>query len=265
MSETIQTDYSTAELMAVEMSRHLVDGDHGGTGQASIIPMAAFRLAQLTHAPNIWFFAGGIGAVNPAFDRLPRSIVDPHLSLVAEAIMNMEDNAGRETSGRWDVCFFGGMQIDKYGNINMVCIGPYDKPTLRGPGTVGTLFTATFRRVYLFVERHDKRIFVDRVDFISGAGFLTGGDSRFKVVRPECKGPQLVFTPRCVMDFEEGTRRLRLHSVHPGQTIADIIANTGCELIVPQNVPLTKPPTGEELEVLRTRVDRDGVLRKLAL
>lgn len=258
-------EYSTAELLVVEMSRHLVDGERALIGTAQPLPMAAIRLAQLTHAPNISFSAAGSGAVNPAFDRLPPTAMDTRAYIGAEGRHTMEHNVDWELAARWDFVFFGGMQVDKFGNVNLVCIGPYDKPKVRGPGAVGTVFMATFRKVYLLVERHERRSIVDKVDFISGVGFLNGGNSRFEVLRPECKGPQLVFTNRCVMDFEEVTRRLRLKSVHPGRSVDEVVANTGCELIVPGKVAVTNPPTGEELEILRTQVDRDGMLKKYPL
>lgn len=259
MSEFV-TEYSQAELMVIEMSRHLVDGDVGGVGAASTLPMAALRFAQVTHAPNLWWFSGGSGAINPSFDRLPRTSSDYINLLGAEGRARMDDVVDWETKGRWDFAFLGGMQIDKFGNVNMVCIGSYDKPAVRGPGTVGLLWLATFRKVYLYVENHRSKTFVDKVDFISGAGFLSGGDSRFDKALPTSKGPVLVFTPLCVFDFDDATHKLRLRSVHPGYTVDDVITNTGCELVIPEKVPMTAPPTKEEIYILRTRVDRGGLL-----
>jgi glutaconate CoA-transferase, subunit B len=63
------------------------------------------------------------------------------------------------------------------------------------------------------------------------------------------------------MDFDEDTKRLRLKSVHPGVTVADVIASTGFELIVPKHVPETPKPTQDELTILRTRIDVAGNLR----
>ena len=64
------------------------------------------------------------------------------------------------------------------------------------------------------------------------------------------------------MDFEEDTKRMRLKSVHPGVTVEEVVENTGFELIVPETVLQTEPPTKEELDFLRTRVDTAGLLRK---
>jgi glutaconate CoA-transferase subunit B len=64
------------------------------------------------------------------------------------------------------------------------------------------------------------------------------------------------------MDFEEETRRMRLRSVHPGVSVATVRENTGFELAIPASVPETDPPLSEELEILRTRVDTAGRLRR---
>jgi len=74
-----------------------------------------------------------------------------------------------------------------------------------------------------------------------------------------------VFTPICVMDFEEGSHRARLKSVHPGYGVDDVVANTGFEMVVPADVPTTTAPTNEELKLLRTQVDRDRVLKSFRL
>ena len=64
------------------------------------------------------------------------------------------------------------------------------------------------------------------------------------------------------MDFEEGTKRMCLKPVHPGVTVKEVIENTGFELIIPKEVPTTPPPTEEELNILRNRVDPAGLLRQ---
>ncbi len=71
-----------------------------------------------------------------------------------------------------------------------------------------------------------------------------------------------VVTPLCVMDFEEGTKRMRLKSLHPGVSLDEVKKNTGFELLIPASVPLTEPPSHEQLAVLRTRIDVRGALRR---
>jgi len=260
--------YSMAELMVVEMARHLVDcdGKVGVVGSAATMPMAAIRLAKLTVAPNLWWLCGDSGAINPTFDRLPETAAHSRNMVGAEARNAMMEVLEMGLRGDcWGFGFQGGMQMDKFGNANMIGIGSYDNLKVRGPGAVGTPWAISIEYVYMFFWHHNRRIFVEKVDFISAPGFLEGGDSRWKVAKPEAKGPALVYTPICVMDFEEVSRKARLRSINPGYTVDDAVENTGFEPALPENVPMTSPPTDEELQILRTRVDRDGVLKKFRL
>jgi acyl CoA:acetate/3-ketoacid CoA transferase beta subunit len=165
----------------------------------------------------------------------------------------------------WGWGFSGGMQVDKFGNCNLIGIGPYEKLRVRGPGTVGTLWTASMMKYYLFFWHHNPKVIVDKVDFISSPGFLEGGDSRWKSCRPGTKGPALVYTPLCVLDFEPVTHRLRLRSVNPGYAVEDVVRSTGCEVVVPERVPQTAPPTDLELYLLHSQIDRRRVLANYRL
>lgn len=267
-ADTGTDSYSMAELMAVEMSRNLapLDGQLGGVGAGATIPMAAVRLATLTVAPNLWWFCGGSSALNPTFNTLPLSSHDPRAFVGAEARVPMQrvvDMGMRGTPWGWG--FNGGMQVDKFGNCNMVGIGPHDKLKVRGPGSVGTLWTATMSSYFLYFWHHNPRVIVDKVDYISSPGFLSGGDSRKQVCRPGAEGPRLVYTPMAVLDFEPVSKRLRLRSVNPGFTVEDVIAQTGCELIISPTVHQTSPPTELELYLLRSQVDRTRVLKNYRL
>lgn len=264
MSTTEQNmaDVAPAELMAIAMAREIVDGDFAGVGAAGHVPFAAMRLAQLTHAPNATFFSGGSGAVNPRPKSLYSTSSDFRNLLAGEALIPMEDVVDFETSMRFDLGFFGGMQIDKYGNVNMAVIGDWEKPKVRGPGTVGTIFMGGFKRVFLFTYNHSARTYVDKVDFITGPGHLTGGSARREALRPESIGPVLVVTPLAVMDFEEETKLMRLRSYHAHSSVDEILENTGFDLIVPDGVGPTPAPTDDELGILRGVIDRAGLLRQ---
>lgn len=259
--------YTMAELMAIEMARRMApcDGTFGGVGALATLPMAACRLACLTVAPNLWWFCGDSGAINPAFDRLPETAAHSRNREEAEAAFAMMDVLELGLRADWGFGFQGGMQMDKFGNANMIGIGPYEDLKVRGPGSVGTPWSISIGRVHLFFRHHSRNIFVEKVDFISSPGFLHGGGSRWEVADPRAGGPVFVFTPICVMEFDEVLHAARLKSVHPGYTVEDVLRHTGFEPILPQNVPTTLPPDEEELRILRTRVDRDGVLKKYAL
>lgn len=259
--------YSMAELMAVVMSRALAknDGQVGGVGAGATIPMAAIRLATLTVAPNLYWFCGSSGGFNPTFDHLPLTSADPRAFYGAEATQKMQDIVDMGGSGQWGFGFHGGMQIDRYGNANLIGVGPYEALQVRGPGAVGLIWAGRMGNAYLFTWHHSRSIFVERVDHMCGPGWMEGDDSRYAALGQRLDGPERVFTPLCVMDFHETSRAMRLVSVNPGYTPADVIANTDFELIIPDDVPQTPPPTAHELFLLRNLVDRGGVLKDFRL
>jgi len=112
------------------------------------------------------------------------------------------------------------------------------------------------------LNSHTPRVLVERCDYISAYGWGSGGeDARSRLGLPG-GGPRYVVTPLCVMDFEEDTHRMRLRSVHPGVSIESVRDNTGFDLVIPPSVPVTDPPSSEELRILRTRVDTAGRLRR---
>jgi glutaconate CoA-transferase, subunit B len=254
MSAAVAVEYSTAELMAAVMARHLRPGEVAIMGAVSALPQAACRLAQLTTAPGLWFIAGGSGAVNPHLEPLVASSCDEQL-LDADVVLPLPDVILLEGRGDLiDVFFAGGLQIDARGNCNLGPVGPWSRPTLRGPGGVGLPFVSRAGRVVIYSMSHDRRTFVERVDFVSGPGYpadpaqLPGG------------GPSLIVTPLCTMDFDPGSHLARLASLHPGVTLDQVLEATGFAPIVAPTLETTPPPTPEEVAILR-RLDPNGLLQ----
>ena len=245
--------WTVPELMAVELSRHIADGEVAIMGAVSALPMAACRLAQLTHAPRSWFLAGGSGAVDPKLDPIPPSSCDERL-LDARCVVPLPEVVMLEGRGDvFDVFFAGGLQIDAYGNTNLERIGEAAHPRLKGPGGVGLPFLPLAGRVVIYTMSHDVRTFVERVDFVSGPAVSLSG-----------RGPALVVTPLCTMDFDPATRRARLRTVHPGVTVEQVQAATGFEVGAPVGgAPETAPPSEHELALLRS-IDSGGLLRNAA-
>ena len=118
----------------------------------------------------------------------------------------------------------------------------------------------TARRIFIYVQHHDPRLFVEKVDFVSGRGH-SGPEELADYRCAWARGPTWVISPLGVMDFETPDRRMRLRSVHPGVTVADVQEKTGFELAVTGEVPTTPPPTAEQLRIIR-EIDTSGVLRR---
>lgn len=247
--------WTSAELMAVVMARELRLGEVVVMGAVSLLPQAACRLAQATSAPGLWWVAGGSGAVNPHPSGLVESSCDQRL-LTAETALPLPEVVLLEGRGDvFDVFFAGGLQIDARGSCNLVAVGDWSRPRLRGPGGVGLSFLPRAGRVVIYTTAHTPRTFVERVDFVSGPGYVDG-------LEP-CRGPSLVVTPRCTIDFVPSTHAPRLRSVHPGVSVDEVRSATGFELICPEPTPVTPEPTAAELHALRV-IDRAGLLRRVA-
>jgi glutaconate CoA-transferase subunit B len=248
-------------MTAVILARDLADGEKAIIGTNSDIQVAACNLARRTHAPHLWWVSGPGGMTNPN-DPVVRPTANFENIACSEAMMDLSLMVDFID---WKIHFFdfailGALQVDRFGNINTVCVGDWAKPQLRGPGTVGiSALCGLSRRFYVVMNRHDRRSFVQKVDFVSGAGFLDGGDSRRERGLPE-GGCRFVVSPLGVFDFAPDTRRMQVKSLHHGVTAAQVQNATGFELEMPANPPRFDPPTDAELHVLRTQVDSTGVL-----
>lgn len=258
-----QKDYAVAELMACVMARDFNDGEFGAMGAASQIPMAAAKLACTTHAPNLNWLSGGSGAINSKLPYLIKSAADYRNLVGAECRLSMEDIVDIEVRGRADFSCYGAIQVGKRGNLNMLAVGDYKKPKVRGPGSVGLSLAAAFKRFYIYLTHHDPRILVEKVDHISGPGFWDGTPERDKYVQPGATGPWLCVAPLAVFDFDRQRREMRLKTVHPGVTVDQVLAQTGFRPLLPEKVGTTEPPREEEMRLLRDVIDREGVLRAL--
>ena len=262
-SPTREGQASVAEIMATVISHSVRDGMFTGAGTGCWEVAAGLRLAQLTHAPNLSYTFGGSGAVDPKLDCLPPSLNGDEALAGCSGVTSLEDIFDFELRGRFDVMFASAMQVDQFGNLNLACIGAQSRPNLRGPGTVGLEFAPLAPELIIFLRSHSKHSLVDRVDFISGMGYGLGPGSRAQWGIDDRHGPRLVITNLAVMDFHPASRRMRLKSVHPGVTVEQVKAATGFELLLPDRLETTPLPTDEELRLLRTRIDRGGLLAGL--
>lgn len=252
-------DYCISELMACVFAREIRDGEAVcSPGVRSAVPQAAWLLARQMQAPNATvqssFYINSVAPVGPAYSW--------YRVKGCEAVYrDSSESRDIKFKGKCDVDMMGGMQVDKYGNLNLVCIGDWAHPKKRGPGPAGQSVGAWVKRLYIWLNEHSKRTFVEKVDFISCPGYIDGPGAREKAGL-KWGGPVLVVSPIAVMDFDPDTKRMRLKSVHPGKTVDEVVSNTGFELVIPRHVPETMPPSDEEINILRTKVDPNGFLRK---
>ena len=250
--------YSPSELLICLASRVMEDGTTAfiGTG----IPMLAASLAQSMHAPNLVpiFEFGGTGAI---LEKLPLAVGDMRTynkGIAASGICDIMETSQR---GFVEFGFLGGAQIDCYGNLNSTVIGDHKNPKVRLPGSGGgnDVGSSCWRTIAIMI--HDKRRFVEKIDFLTTPGFLTGPGSREEAGLPANTGPYRVVTNLCIMGYDNDTKKMKLLSVNPGVTVEDVINNTGFELLIADEITHNSHPTAEELKILREQIDPDGLYR----
>jgi glutaconate CoA-transferase subunit B len=218
--------YARAELLACAIARAVGECAHAAVGAASPIPATAVHLlrAKLGDRPRI--------------SLQQRREANPF----TDGSRELFDLAGQ---GRIDVFFLGGAQIDGEANINLV-----EAEGRRFPGSFGSAFMYfAAHRTILFREEHSRRVLVPKVEFISAPGWSP----------PEVErrgGPQALVTGMAVFEWRKERRRFRLASVHPGHSAEEVRAATGFEYDAAAQVPATREPSAEELQMLRGPVAR---------
>jgi acyl CoA:acetate/3-ketoacid CoA transferase beta subunit len=254
-------DYTTDELICACIAHQIEDGEVVAQGIATPLVAAGYILAKLTHAPNI-VFASAIGNVvcsdwHPlSLSRIEETWLGRALRLLSFTQISSEVLPTLQPKE-----FFRPAQMDAHGNFNNVVIGDYHQPHLRLPGCGGIADVTNYSaRIYLYVPRHERRVFVEQLDFCSGVGRLVGeseGERRERGITSP--GPRYLVSDLGQFDFATG--RLRLTSCHPGVTVEEIQAKTGFPLEIAPELQETMPPTEEEVRLLREEIDPLGVRR----
>jgi glutaconate CoA-transferase subunit B len=241
-------EYSTDEIMTVTAARMLQGACVCFVGIG--LPSTAANLARLTHAPEavLIYESGPIGS-KPSV--LPLSIGDGELAETADTVVSTPEIFRYWLQGgRVDVGFLGAAQIDRFANINTTVIGDYWKPKTRLPGAGGAPEISSSAKEVLIVLKHSSRAFVEKLDFITSVGFLTGGDSRERAGLSG-KGPVAVVTDLCVLRPDPVSRELTVTTLHPNVTRDMVSKKTGWAVRFAEQCDETAHPTMDELRVLR--------------
>jgi glutaconate CoA-transferase, subunit B len=213
------------ETMISALARQVQDGDRAACGTLSPLPAAGLWLAKLTQAPRAEVFVAG--SADWPFAGEWQGFFD-----LAQA-------------GRLDVFYLSGAQIDGQGNINLMAIGPYDKPTVRLPGGAGSAILAyVVKRVVLFKTDHSPRGLVAAVDTVTAPGYTPELTPWQRPGRVTC-----LVTPKCVFAFRPA-KPPRLASLHRGVSLEEVRSNTGFEFRTPPAVPETPALTAAERRLL---------------
>jgi acyl CoA:acetate/3-ketoacid CoA transferase beta subunit len=210
-------------------------------------PALGARLALSTFAPDLVLTDGDAALVDgaPPLGAAPSS-------LVLESHMPYRKVFDVVWSGRRNLIMMAS-QIDRTGNQNISAIGDWARPKAQLVGVRGAPGNTVNHSTSYWVPNHSTRSFVEQVDVVSGVGYAraaAAGPSatRFHEIR-------FVVSNLGVFDFETPDKVMRIRSVHPGVTVGEIEEATGFDLVMPADVPETRMPTPEELELIRTVLD----------
>jgi glutaconate CoA-transferase, subunit B len=242
------------ELMAITASRLLADHKvvFAGVG----MPLLASAVARHMRAPHLTIvLEGGIIGTALLPGRLPISTNEMRAAYGAQLLTDITDIFLYAQRGYFDYGFLGAAQIDMYGNINTSVIGSLEHPRVRLPGSGGANDIISLCNEVLIVTQHERRRFVQQVDFITSPGYLTGTDSRARAGLAVGKLGAVV-TDLALLDFEPLSRKMRLRAVQSGVTVDRVRECTGFELLVADDVDELPPPSAQELAIYRQL--RDG-------
>jgi glutaconate CoA-transferase subunit B len=252
---TAELEYTSLELMAAAGARELKDGEIVAVGLG--LPVVASFLAKRTHAPNISLLFE-LGVVDPEPLDTAVGLADPRIWYRAKILSSFVDMLGTVLhKGRVDVGFLGGLEIDAYGNLNTTLLGDPKGKFRHFTGSGGANDIASSARRTIVIIRHEARKLNEAVAFVTSPGYLRGGGEREAArLRGE---PSRVITDKAIFDFDPESKRMRLVSIHPGITQEDVLANMNFRPIVPGNVPITEPPTAEQVRLIREEIDPTGM------
>lgn len=244
-------DYTSSELMAVCGANELKDHQVVAVGIG--LPVVASFLAKRTHAPNMTILFE-IGVINPQPVHCGVGLADPRVWHGASVLSSFVDILGSLLhGGRVDVGFLGGLEVDQFGNLNTTLVGNPKGKFRHMIGSGGANDIASNAKKTIFIMRQEERKFRETVSFITSPGFITGGDSRQKAGL--IGGPSRVITDKAVFGFHPETKRMMLVSIHPGNRLEDVTATMSFHPDIPPQIPLTEPPTSEQLRLIREEID----------
>ena len=247
--------HTTSELLAVMSSRALEDGQtiFAGVG----IPLLAATLAQAMQAPGLTIlFEGGVLGPFIVPGELPPSTNEQRCTRRANMVLSNTDVLLLLQRGYVDIGFMGGAQIDQYGNLNSSFIGDADDPSIRLPGTGGGNDIASLTKMIVAMV-HEKRRFVENVDFVTSTGYWHGGTSRADdgLITG---GPSQVVTDLAIMGFDADSKRMKVEALHDGVSREEVQEKTGFDLLFADDLKTTELPRDEEIAFLRA-LDPDRV------
>jgi len=243
--------YTPFEMMILTASKQIQNGDALFVGFHW--PMVASRVARRLHAPDIYCVYEGGGVERTYCPIMPNTgadlILSPHLAYAGETYDTL---CGFLAGGHLRISMIDAPIVDRYGNINSTCIGPYSQPKARLAGSGGAAdLGANSKKLFMLSDRTSKDGFPAKVDYVTTPGYLDGYDSRIRAgFRPDT-GPEMIISSLGVFKFDPVSKEAYLWGTYPHSDVNQIKSCVGWELKVADKLAAIAPPEAEELKVVR--------------
>jgi len=253
MTGVLEAEVTRDEVCAVALAECFRGDGEILANPIGTLPMIGGRLARASFEPDLVMTDGEAMLVA---DTVPVGVEGA--PKVVEAWNPYRSMFDVVWSGRRHVVM-GATQVDRYGNQNIAAVGDYQAPRAMLLGFRGAPGNTINHVTSYWVPNHSPRVLMERVDVVCGIGYdraaeLGAHAARWHEIR-------FVVSNLAVLDFATADHCMRLRSVHPGVTVEEVVEATGFELVVPDDVPESRLPTPEELELIRAVIDPNG-LRK---
>ena len=241
-------DYTLAELCITACAEAWRgDGEILASG-IGLVPRLAASLAKLTFSPDLLMTDSEAYLVSEPVPVGPRDGYQPKV----EGWMPFRHIFDLLWSGKRHAMTTP-TQIDRFGNINISCIGDWRKPKAQLLGVRDIPGNTINHPCSFFVSNHTPRTFVERVDMASGVGY--DPERWAPGVKRDFHELRRVVTNLAVLDFAGPQHAMRIRSVHPGVTLEQVQKQTSFELAVADGLGETRIPTTEELRIIREVID----------
>jgi acyl CoA:acetate/3-ketoacid CoA transferase beta subunit len=238
------TDVTRAEVCAVACAEAFRGDGEVLASPMALVPSLGARLARETFEPDLLLSDGEATFVAGPWPLGGKPPETTEAWIPYRSVFDLVWNGHRHV-------MMGASQIDRHGNQNISCIGDFAKPKNQLLGVRGAPGNTVCHPTSYWVPNHSTRVFVERVDMVSGVGTDRGVDVPLR----------RVVSNLGVMDLGGPGRTMRLVSVHPGVTVEEVQEATGFALHVDEVVE-TRLPTDEELRLIREVLDPKGLRDK---
>ena len=245
------SEVTASEIMVTAASKEVRDGETAVVGIG--LPQVACVLARRTHAPRLSLLLEiGVADMDPV--DIAVGLADSRIFYRATCWSGFLDTLGMNLHrGVVDVGFIGGLEVDRFGNVNTTLTKDPDGKVHYFNGSAGGNDVASLANRVVIIVRHGKRKLPDAVAYLTSPGFVNGRSREQLGLRGG--GPHRVITDMAVLGFDNAARTAAVVSMHPGVTVEQLLENTGFPLQIPNPVPMTALPTKEELRLLREEID----------